>query len=204
MKTLIRILLWVGGILGLVSLVLYFTILEPWTVPTDDPQLAASIAPSLLAGDSLLLSRRSTSEPGALVRCADPDAAGRFVIGRILGGAGAAVDIENGVVRINNRSPSAPTACGRATVRNPATQEDLDLKCSDEEYGGIYHQVLQGPTAEKDTHVAVDLGHVFLVSDDRVIHLDSRDFGQISAVTCQRILYRPWSTDESKRMSLVW
>jgi hypothetical protein len=51
-------------------------------------------------------------------------------------------------------------------------------------------------------------GRWYLVSDDRHIHLDSRDYGQIDPATCQHIVFRVASArgfgDADKRLSIIW
>ncbi len=191
---------------GAVCTVLYFTILEPWTVPGTDAQFVTALEPNLFADDVLVLSRHNDAQVGWLVRCADPDAPGLFVVARVMAKAGTTVDIQGGVLRLDNRSPSAPMRCEQAskTVRHPLTQEEIELDCSDEDFAGTSHEILTKKISEKDTHLVVDGGHVFLASDNRAMHMDSRDFGQIDVNTCQHILFRLWSTDDKHRFSLVW
>jgi hypothetical protein len=46
------------------------------------------------------------------------------------------------------------------------------------------------------------------VSDDRHIHLDSRDYGQVAPGTCQHILFRivgpAGFTDAKSRLTVIW
>jgi signal peptidase I len=56
--------------------------------------------------------------------------------------------------------------------------------------------------------VRVPDGHVFLASDNRHYHDDSRDFGPVPKASCHnRVLFRLWSArgwfDDSRRMALV-
>ena len=61
---------------------------------------------------------------------------------------------------------------------------------------------------EPPTKTAVESGKWFLVSDDRHIHVDSRDFGQVDTTTCQHIVFRLQSGqgfgDSKKRLSIIW
>jgi len=208
MRALLRIFFWATVVFGLLCLVLYFAAFEPWTVPSDDPTLGVSLAPALAPGDLVLVSRSTTGEVGPLVRCPDPDAPGRFVVARVVAKSGAVVDITAGKVRVDNHSPPTPSRCAtpKVTVRNPTTQVDEELACSDEELGGSSHPVLETTLAEKDTHVTVEGGQLFVISDNRAMHFDSRDFGLVSSNVCQRIVFRLWGTasDDPKRFSLVW
>ena len=53
----------------------------------------------------------------------------------------------------------------------------------------------------------VEPGKLFLVSDDRHIHKDSRDFGGVDAATCEHVVFRLWGerfTDGSRRFNILW
>ncbi|HEY1954210.1 MAG TPA: signal peptidase I [Polyangiaceae bacterium] len=205
----LRALFWIavvcGVIAGIVSL--FFT---TWTVPSDDPQLAVSIEPAMSAGDLVLVTRSTGASDGALVRCADPDVPGRFVVARVIGHTGDNLVFSGGTMLVNDSSPSAPSACDPATVhlRNPATQEDVELSCLLEEFAGSTHPVLRNGKTDRDVKTTVEPGKVYLVSDDRALHLDSRDFGPIAPSTCQRIVFRFWSlggwSDAKKRLTVLW
>lgn len=212
-RKVVRALLWIAAVCGvLVGIVAIF--FQTWTLPGDDPQLAASIEPALSVGDLVLVTRSSGASDGALVRCADPDAPGRFVVGRVIGHTGDDIQFVSGTMLVNGQTPSTSVACDPPTVhlRNPATQEDVELGCQLEEFAGTTHPVLRpGPTAqtaERDVNAKVDPAKVYLVSDDRPLHLDSRDFGQIAAATCQRIAFRLWAVDgwgdAKKRLTVLW
>lgn len=208
----LRVLIWVALICGvLAGIVLVF--FEPWTVPGDDAQFAVSIEPTLSPGDLVLATRSSSASDGALVRCTDPDAPGRWVVGRVVGRAGDTVEFSKGVMLVNGKIPTAPSACDPAVVRlkNPGTQEDEDFNCSLEEFAGSTHSALRAggaATVIKDSSTQVEAGKVYLVSDNRILHLDSRDFGAVAPGTCQHIALRLWGAtgwgDAKKRLTVLW
>jgi signal peptidase I len=206
MRSLTKFLAWVLGTVGLVCLVLYYTAFDTWTVPADDPQLTASIVPALAPGDQVLITRATSVAPGALVRCTDPDAPGRFVIGRVVSKTGQQVKFHAGMITVDGKTLPAPFRCEQptVTVRHPSTGEDTPIECYSEDLGGAFHDVLRMSIVEKDYDVAVEGGTVVLASDNRPIHLDSRDFGLVQAATCQRIAFRLWNADGSKRFNLIW
>jgi len=196
----------VGIAVGVVSI--FFT---TWTIPSDDPQLGVSIEPTLSMGDFVLVSRGKSAADGALVRCADPDAPGRFVIGRVIGHTGDKIEFKDGAMLVNDALPTSSVACEQSTVRlrNPGTGEDEDLGCVLEEFAGSTHAALRAPnSAERNTSAVVEPARVYLVSDDRELHLDSRDFGTVPPSTCQRIALRFWGLsgwgDTKKRLTVLW
>lgn len=210
LRKVLRVLLWVAvacSILGGLG----YLVLEPWTVPGDDPQFAVSIEPTMSTGDVVLVTRSTGASDGALVRCTDPDAPGRFVVGRVVAHGGDHVEVVGGVVTVNGKSSPASIACEPPTVHlvNPATQEDKELNCSVEELAG-YHPILRDVSGkpERDQRLDVDPGKVYLLSDDRALHLDSRDYLAVPTATCQRVVLRLWGTagwlDARKRLTVLW
>lgn len=208
MRTLVKVLLWVFGILAVVCAILYFALFDVWTIPLDDPQLAASIEPQLSAGDTVLVWRSTNPDTGTLVRCPDPDQPGRYVVARIVGKGGDVVDVHDGTFSLNNHGVSAPVACDPpiVTVRHPVTHEERNLNCAYEEFAGLTHPALRQGTDNK--RAEVEPGKAFLLSDNRSMHLDSRDFGQVAPASCQRIAFRLWGTggygDGKHRFTLIW
>ncbi len=211
MRTLTKVLIWMVVILAVfIGVVLAF--FEPWTIPNDDPQLSSSVEPTLSAGDWILVSRSSNASDGALVRCADPDSPGRYVVGRVMGRAADVIDFKGGTLLIGNKIPSAPYACEvpKVTMANPSSGQDTDLNCFVEEFAGGSHESFRAatPIVDRDSHTEVPAGQVFLVSDNRALHLDSRDFGTVAPSTCQRIALRLWGSsgpgDSKKRFTVLW
>jgi signal peptidase I len=206
----LRALIWIAIVCGvIVGVVAIF--FQVWTIPGDDPQFAVSIEPSLSVGDVVLVARSSGASDGALVRCTDPDAPGRFVVARVIGHGGDSIEFSSGTMLVNGSPPSASLACEPSVVRlrNPGTQEEEDLNCILEEFAGSTHPALRTPeTADRDSKTEVEAGKVYLVSDDRTLHLDSRDFGQIRPATCHHIALRLWGAtgwgDAKKRLTVLW
>jgi signal peptidase I len=207
----LRVLIWITLVCAvLVGVVFIF--FDTWTVPGDDPQFAASIEPSMSAGDVVLVLRSAGASNGALVRCTDPDAPARFVAGRVVGEPGDSIEFVNGTMLVNNRTPTASVACDPSVYRlkNPGTQEDEDLNCFMEEYGGSTHPALRlmKDTPGRDSKTTVEMGKIFLASDNRVMHLDSRDYNMVVPGTCHHIALRLWSAngwmDSKKRLTVLW
>jgi len=211
MRTWLKIVAWVVGILGVVATLLYVLVFDVWTVPTDDPMESASIEPTLSAGDVVLVSRHTSVERGNLLRCPDPQAPGRFVIARAISPGGEAVEIRDEVVTIDGKRTPSPRACDTPTevIHDPQTGEDLTLHCSVEEYGERDFWALRAADhPEPPFKITVEPGKWLLVSDDRHVHVDSRDFGQLEVSACQHIVFRLVSAagfgDQKKRLSIIW
>jgi signal peptidase I len=213
MGKLVRFLVWTAVILAIVVVALRFVLLESWTIPEDDAWLGASIAPTLRPGDTVLVLTRGTPGFGDLVRCMDPDDPNGWVIGRIVGLPGDVVELAGAMLVVNGRSYVSTEACqeARFTIQHPDTGSDLELTCSRVELAGSWHFQGSGgqsrPTGDEKKHT-VGEGRVFLLSDDRDVHEDSRDFGAIPAESCHgRVVYRLWSkegwSDSKHRLSVI-
>ena len=211
MRTWFKLIGWVAGVVGAILLVLYLGFFDVWTIPTDDPMLSASIVPTLAAGDVIVLTKRTDVTRGNLLRCDDPQAPGRYVIARAIGKFGDQIEIAGEVVSIDgHRTPSA-RACDPPTlvVHDPQSSEDMTLACAVEEYGEMNFSSLRSPDhPEPPTRATVEASHWYLVSDDRHVHVDSRDFGQVDVSTCKHIVYRIVSAagfgDSKKRLTIIW
>jgi signal peptidase I len=211
MRTWLKLVAWVGGVLGAVALVLYIFVFDVWTVPSDDPMESASIEPTLSAGDVVLVSRHTTVSRGNLLRCPDPQAPGRFVIARAIAPNGDHIEILDEVVTLDGKREPSPRACDTPTVviHDPQSDDDVTLHCSVEEYGERDFTAMRAQDhTEPPSRALVEQGRWFLVSDDRHVHVDSRDFGQIDVSSCLHIVYRIEGRagigDEKKRLSIIW
>jgi signal peptidase I len=211
MRTWLKLIGWVAGILGVVALALYLFVFDVWTVPVDDPMESASIEPALSAGDVVLLSRHTSVSRGNLLRCPDPQAPGRYVVARAIGAPGETLELQQEVVTIDGKRLPSPRACDVPIVliHDPQTNDDLTLHCAIEDYGERDFGALRANEhVEAPTRAVVEVGHWYLVSDDRHIHVDSRDFGQVDPATCLHVVFRVESragfSDSKKRLGVIW
>ena len=210
MRTWFKFLAWLGGIVGVVGLALYIFAFDVWTVPTDDPMESASIEPTLSAGDVVLVTRHTSVNRGNLLRCPDPQAPGRFVIARAVAKEGETLELDRESLTIDHTRIPSPRACDPAsvTVHDPQSGDDLVLACSVEDFGERDFSALHSNVAPEPPSKAVVTAGWYLLSDDRHVHVDSRDFGTIDVATCQHIVFRVVSAggfgDDKKRLSIIW
>jgi signal peptidase I len=206
-----RFLMWVVLILGALGVFLYFAFFDVWKVPADDLQFAVSVEPTLTAGDLVLIARHGSPGTGNLVRCADPDEPRRWVVGRWMAGGGEKVEFAGEGVSVDGQRASSPRACAKpaVTLTNPASGDPEALVCRQVEFAGLTHETLVSTEhAEGNRSTTVDPARVFLVSDNRHMHLDSRDFGSIDPRSCQHVVFRLWGSsgfsDASHRLTIIW
>lgn len=184
-----KALLWIAVILGAVVGLARAVALRWWTVPEGDPYLEASIAPTLRGGDLVLLWRLTKPKFGDLVACPEPGRPDRMVIGRIVGEPGDMVRAEGPKVYLNGRGAETEHACDppKFTVTHPTTGAEIEQTCDVEAVAGVSHmrgstvghEVLPAPVNQK-----IQEGKFFLVSDNRLLPYDSRDFGLVDEASC--------------------
>jgi signal peptidase I len=189
----LRLLAWVIGAMAVIAVALYALVIDVWVVPSDDPLLTASIAPTLSPGDVVLLARSGPLEHGYLARCPDPETRGRFVVARAIGRGGETLTFDGEVASVDGHHTPSAHRCEPAdvVVEDPASGNELLLACEVEEYGEMNFSVLRSfATPKSSPKATVTNGRWFLVSDDRHVHLDSRDFGEVDPQVCEHVLFR--------------
>lgn len=214
-SNIIRLIVFVVVVLGALVGVLRLTCIRWWQVPDDDPDLAASVSPTLGAGDWVVLWRGTEPSFGDLVVCPDPEDPADVVIGRIAGEPGDILEIDDrGWLKINGSRIGADTACNvpKFTVENPRGGDDVQLRCDIEVLGGRYHQRAVVPPKAPLKPLAgkreVSAGSVFLVSDNRYLSFDSRDYGPLTRGSCGemvvfRLVSRLGFADAATRLSWI-
>jgi signal peptidase I len=203
--------LWTVGLLGGAALILRALLFKVWTVP-DDPVLGASVGPTLAAGDVVLVLTRGTPGFGDLVRCRDPEEPTRFVVGRVAGVEGDTVETDGFRLTVNNRKYDSHSACPERTFRvpHPSSGSEMELNCDVVDMGGGWHYRGHNPAPvlSQKTRADVGAGMVYLLSDNREHHDDSRDFGQLPRSSCaERVVFRLWGKsgwgDTKRRMTFI-
>lgn len=188
------------------------TAIRWYKIPTDDPYLQASVAPTLSGGDWILLWRLTKPGFGDLALCAEPKAEHRSVIGRIVAVGHDKVEIRGAELVVNNRRMSNENADNPTfTVTDPVTKQELEQPQDKEDLVGRVH--LRGGLPQGKSRAPVTLtaepGSAVLVSDNRFFPYDSRDFGLVPMETCKEmVIYRVVSAkgfgDLETRLSWIW
>lgn len=189
MEKLLRFLVWLAIVLGAVVGILRATALRWWQVPANDPELSASLAPSLRGGDWVVLWRLTKPGVGSLVVCPDPDDPSAVVMGRVVANQGQTVSLLGSETKIDGATPHVEFNCSelKLTVINPDTLKPVELSCDMEEIGGRLHERAHGKpeSTPRQFDKSVGPGQLFLLSDNRVHPFDSRHFGTVPADSCR-------------------
>lgn len=195
MRKMFRLLLWVALVVGVFVGVLRATAIRWWRVPRDDRYLTASLSPSVRPGDLVLLWRLTKPGFGDLVMCPEPGHPERVVVGRLVGEAGDALEVNGAAITINRKRQVDEGNCTQRTFteQSPATGLEVEQSCSLETLGGGYHlrgdvpEVALANHAPVKTTVPADM--VWLVSDNRLFPYDSRDFGPVPRPSCTETVF---------------
>ena len=198
MRHLWRWLIWIGVVLAVVVGIGRAVAIRWWRVPSNDPYLEASIAPTLRGGDLIILWRASPPHSGDLVLCPEPKRPERIVIGRIAAVDGETLEVNGSDAFLNGRRIQVEQACleDHFTTLDPQTQIPVEQRCDLEQMGSRLHQrgnVKETPP-DKVTQPEIEDDHVFLLSDNRQFPYDSRDYGTVERKTCKEtVVFRLWS-----------
>lgn len=207
-RSFIRTVVWLGGIFGAIGLLLYLFVFDTMLVPGDDALFTASIMPTLHPEDRILVRRGSEPRSGQLVRCASPDPTVPWVIGRVMGVPGETVELRSERVYMNGKPLVSRHACEPVALNHPVSGQLVTLGCHVEESEAWTYSYLAASEYPEGTRTAVvEPGKLFLVSDNRHIHKDSRDFGQVDASTCEHVVFRLWGEsfiDSHRRFTLLY
>ena len=144
-----------------------------------------AMAPTILAGDQVLVWRGTDFELGEPVLCPHPREPGRFVIGRIVGRSGQTVELGRaGQLRINGEAPDLDIR-GELEFYDAGRQNTARMTWGIEDildHDHLFMQSARRPPAMRPHRVA---GGVFLLSDNRSYHgEDSRSFDEVRPDTC--------------------
>ena len=206
MKVILKVCAWFLGVGGLVLLALYLTVIDFWTVPSDDAALNASMVPTMAPGDLVIIAKDSIPDVSELVRCTDPDAPDRYVVGRVIGRNGDPVTIVGDIANSKQRRSPSPRRCKTPTIAVTTKDGDVrELECWEESYDGANFQAMRGGSeSSPEVHANAEQGKFYLVSDNRFLHVDSRDYGGIEPRMCRRIYLRLWGASGITEPRFEW
>jgi signal peptidase I len=194
MRKLFRLVFWVALVLGVIVGLARATAIRWWRVPHDAPFFTASLSPSIAPGDLILLWRLTKPGFGDLVMCPEPQDASRVVIGRLVGEARDDIAIVGANITVNGKAQSTEGNCAEGTFQehDPETGVSIEQHCSLEAIGSVTHlrgEIPPRSHAPRDVKQTVPVGHVWLVSDNRLFPYDSRDFGPVPRESCTETVF---------------
>ena len=188
MKKIFRVLLWCLVIVVAILVALYLAVFDVWIVPKGTA-LGTSLLPTLSGGDVVLVARKGVLEGERLVRCEHPTEKGTFVAARAYGYPGSKVAIENELVVVDGKRWTPRESC---VAPKP-------LACASEFGEGDSERYFwrDAVKPKPDVQSIVQPNKLYVVSDQRHDHFDSRDYGPVDLATCKVIAWKLWGVDSA-------
>lgn len=213
-RTFVRFLVWTALLISLVIGLARATVVRWLRISTTDPVFATSLLPTLRAGDLILVQRVTRPVMGDLVLCPEPDYPDRYIIGRIVGEPGDAVELRDGEVFVNGKTFTQERSCDPPVIYypHPANEtEEVKQSCGWEAIANHLHMRGNASGPQAETHnIQFDVveGKFFLISDNRLYPYDSRDYGLVDIASCKetvfaRLVSRDGWMDSENRLDYI-
>jgi len=154
------------------------------------------MAPTLVRGERVLISKRAAPEPGAIAVCRHPSRDG-WVVGRVAAVAGQTIRSFRDVLRIEGE-PVPFEERGVAEFYNADTDLERSVIWGVESLPSGKHRIFHGSNRQHAVRKAtVEPGKIYLLGDYRGHSgQDSRAYGQVDASTCRgAIVFRLTPSD---------
>jgi signal peptidase I len=156
------------------------------------------MAPTLVAGDTVVLWRDASIEHGDIVLCHHPTDTTRWVLGRVVGRNGTQLSVVRGQLTVEGRVP--PTDLREEVdFLDRGDGERVRMRFGVEHLGNDEHFVFARTDRPMRMRPTGDYDGLYLLGDNRTYTgEDSRTFGPIAESTCVgQIFMRIWASPES-------
>jgi signal peptidase I len=180
-KTIFKGLAWIGGILLVAGLVLHFFFVDRVVIGHN------AMAPTIFAGDQVLVWRNTTPDMGDLVMCQHPESPGQMVIGRVYAKPGMTVDTDrHGQIRIAGSTPDVDIYPGTIQVESAAAGRSDEMTWGMVKLGNTEHLFFQRRNSQLSIRPYQVTRGIWLLGDNRSESgWDSRTFGEVDPATCR-------------------
>ncbi len=200
-KGLLKIGLWVGGVLLVIGGALRIFFVTPITTGYD------SMAPTFLAGEKVLLWRGGNIEMGDIVVCEDPSSSGTMVFGRVMAKGGMTLGTgPRGRFSIEGTRVDTDWGDTLDFYDNDANSQ-VRVRQGTETVGNTDHQIfVREQTEFRLRETEVPPGKLFLLGDNRgTRNHDSRTFGAVDEASCIGTVFMRWNpVDRGAELSHGW
>jgi len=200
-KGLFKLALWVGGVLLVIGGVLRIFFVTP-IVATHD-----AMAPTILAGEKVLLWRGAEVEMGDIVVCEDPSSPGVMVLGRVLAKGGMTLGTDERDRFIVEGTQVIVDWQGSTDFFDNDANAQLSMRHGLETVGNSDHMIFVRENTEfRLRNTEVPSGKLFLLGDNRgTRNHDSRSFGPVDEASCIGEVFMRWNpVDRGDALSHGW
>lgn len=172
----------VGGLLLVLAVgggVLYYVKMEAVSIGHD------AMAPTLVAGDRVLVWKTTEFERGHIALCPHPAEPGRFVMGRVVAFEGSQLSMERaGILRVDGRSPERDVR-GEVPFDDNERRGRVRMRWGTESIHG--HDYTFFEMVDRTPHIRphrVERGMYLLADNRSSFGEDSRSYGDVRPETC--------------------
>jgi signal peptidase I len=173
--------LWVLIVLA-VAVVLGWFFFYAETVPDH------AMAPTMWAGDKVLVLKRGKLHRGDVAVCEHPDFPDQTILGRIVGMSGDSVSIVRGQLHLNGNILHEETEGPFVYMDRTSSTEAFETRLTKKMQiiGGTISYLLydEMPVLKDMPKTVVESGY-FLLADNRAGGIDSRSFGEVHESLCR-------------------
>lgn len=150
------------------------------------------MAPTMLAGEQVLMWKGSEGELGDIVVCAHPSTS-EVVIGRIIATGGMEVSSDRGQLDVSGTVPDIDLM-DEVSFYNTDAGRNEPMTLGIERLGNTEHQIFMRERAEfRVVDTTVPTGRIYILGDNRGDNThDSRAFGPVDPTTCIGTLFMRW------------
>jgi len=165
-------------ILGIIVAFLRWQYVDVVTIGTD------AMAPTMFAGDQVLVWRSREFDHGDMIVCRNPRREGSWIIGRIVGRPGMSVTMEREQVVINGQTLSRDFQ-GEMQFEDQNSHASVRFVWGYEEMGELDHLFMERPERSLTMRPVTNVAGFYLLSDNRTwVGEDSRTFGPVQHANC--------------------
>ena len=182
-KTLLYSALWAAGCVAIVCGILYAFFMDAVVIEHN------GMAPTIMAGDQILVWENATPEMGDIVVCTHPRDRTKTVVGRLFAKPGMSIEVERNNVTVAGERPitdRGPTL----SFADSVTGRNARVQLSQVEFGSIDHAIFE-PAGRPLRMRSRNVGSgYFLLSDNRQKRQhDSRSFGEVPIANCHGVAF---------------
>jgi len=142
------------------------------------------MAPTIFAGDQVLVWRSTEFDHGDIILCRHPRTQGAWVLGRIVGRPGMNVSIIREQLTINNQTVQRDFQ-GTFQFEDQASHALAPFNWGIEELGEVDHYFMEREDRAVAMRPVEEISGFFLLSDNRTyVGEDSRAFGPVRHTDC--------------------
>lgn len=182
-RQLLKLLGVVVVILALVVAYLRWQHIDVVTIATD------AMAPTMFAGDQVLVWRTTNFDHGDMILCRHPRQQGSWVIGRIVGRPGMDVSMAREQLVINGQTVSRDFR-GVVQFEDQHSHALVPHRWGIEELGEVDHLFMQREQRQVTMRPMNDVNGFYLLSDNRTwIGEDSRALGPFRHIDCTGVVF---------------